>query len=273
MSHQHALGTALISLSLTLFAACADPGGTGDFRTDSVATTTEDPADSSEAAADATSAGTTDTTANEETPITDSAGETQFTHKMMKSTGENPMASLGYECPQCTFAQWLSIEPPEGWSKGPAQVIASTSGELRSKPTFDDVPSTVDFLEEVPGNEYEIIVKNIGGRFIESSGNRLVIEVEVMRDTLLRFAAGKRVHELTDPDGHVFVLFAYGVDPENVVIPDFDDPYFMGLFLPPEGWSYTSRVLEDELVLDTPEFATVLAIRGEHTSTWEKREP
>ena len=35
----------------------------------------------------------------------------------------------------------------------------------------------------------------------------------VMRDTRLSFAAGTRVHELTDTEGRVFVLFAHGVDP------------------------------------------------------------
>lgn len=45
-----------------------------------------------------------------------------FTHKMVKQTGENPFASLAYECRQCSFAQWDSIDPPEGWTKGPAQI-------------------------------------------------------------------------------------------------------------------------------------------------------
>ena len=201
----------------------------------------------------------------------DTFSENVFTHKMVKSMDDNPMGSLGYECRQCTFEQWLSIDPPEGWSKGPAQVIAFTRGALRSKPTIEGVPSSVDFLEEVPGNEYELIVRNLDGRIIEATGDRMVIEVEVIRDTLMQFEAGKRVHELTDPDGNVFVLFAYGVDPENVVVPDFENPYFMGLFSPPVGWTYTSRILEEELSLDTSDVATVLAIRGELTSTWEKR--
>jgi hypothetical protein len=92
-----------------------------------------------------------------------------------------------------------------------------------------------------------------------------------MRDTRLAFDAGRRVHELTDPEGRVFVLFAYQVDPQNVVIPDFQDPGFMGEFTPPTGWTYTSRVLAEALVLDTPDVATVLAIRTEKTSTWEMR--
>ena len=192
-------------------------------------------------------------------------------HKMMKKTDDNQFSALGYECPQCTFEQWLSIDPPEGWSKGPAQVMAFSSGELRSTPSFEGVPDTMDFLEEVPGNEYQVIVKNLDARVVEADENGFVVEAHVMRDTLLRYDAGKRVHEITDPDGNVFVLIAYEVDPVNVVLPDFEDPYFMGFFEPPEGWTYSSRVLEEELLLDTPDTCKVLAIRSEVASTWEMR--
>jgi len=194
-----------------------------------------------------------------------------FTHKMMKQTGENQFAALAYDCPQCTFEQWLAIEPPEGWTKGPAQVLVADSGELRSWPSFEGVPDTMDFIEEVPGNEYQLIAKNLDGRIIEISADGVVVEAQVMRDTQLRFDAGRRVHELTDPEGHVFVLFAYEVDPTNVVIPDFDDPEFLADFSPPTDWTYASRVLEEALVLDTTNIATVLAIRGTVTSTWERR--
>ena len=73
------------------------------------------------------------------------------------------------------------------------------------------------------------------------------------------------------PEGESFVLSAYGVDPENVVIPDVQSVDFMNDFTPPMDWGYTSRVLEGMLIIDTPEVATVLAIRNEVTSTWERR--
>lgn len=196
---------------------------------------------------------------------------TAFTHKMIKGTGENMFASLAYECPQCTFEQWLAIDPPEGWSKGPAQVLAASGGEMRSRPTLDGVPDAVDFIEEVPGDEYQIIAKTLDGAVVERINGGAIVEAQVMRDTLLRFDAGRRVHELTDPEGRVFVLFAYEVDPSDVVIPDFEDPNFMGDFTAPTGWTYASRVLEEALTLDTPDVATVLAIRGEVVSTWELR--
>jgi len=194
-----------------------------------------------------------------------------FTHKMMRSTGENSFAALGYDCPQCTFEQWLAIVPPEGWTKGPAQVLVADSGEMRSYPSFDGFPDTVDFIDEVPGEEYRLIVKNVDARLIERGPRGVIAEAQVIRDTLLRFDADRRVHEMTSPEGNVFVLFAYGVDPENIVIPDFDDPTLFDDFTPPEGWTYSSRILEQELLLDTPETATVLAVRGETITTWEMR--
>jgi hypothetical protein len=194
-----------------------------------------------------------------------------FTHKMMMPTGENPFAAVGYECPQCTFEQWLDIETPEGWTKGPAQVLLADSGELRSRPSFEGIPDAMDFVEEVPGEEYELIVKNLDAQPIEATADGVIVQAHVLRDNELRFEAGRRVHELTDPEGNVFVLFAVGVDPLNVVIPDSDDPGFMADLEPPAGWTYASRVLEEALILDTPDSTTVLAIRTQEVSTWEMR--
>ncbi len=214
--------------------------------------------------------GASDDESSADTATPDTASRS-FTHKMMKATGENQFAALAYDCPQCTFEQWLAIEPPEGWTKGPAQVLVADKGEMRSLPALDGVPAAMDFIDEVPGDEYQLIAKNLDGRIIEVGAAGFVVEAQVMRDTQLEFNAGRRVHELTDPEGHVFVLFAYEVDPTHVVIPDFDDAAFLADFPPPTGWTYASRVLDEALVLDTTDIATVLAIRGTLTSTWERR--
>ena len=204
--------------------------------------------------------------------ITGVSSERQsFTHKMMRDTGENRFASLAYDCAQCTFAQWLSIDPPEGWKRGPAQVTLFSSAEMRSTPSFEGVPDAMNFIDEVPGDEYRLIAKNLDAELINVGPSGIVVEAQVMRDTIFYYDVGLRVHELTDPEGDVFVLFAYEVDPENVVIPDAQDPEFMDHFSPPDGWVYTSRVLEESLIIDTPEVATVLAIRAESTSTWQQR--
>ncbi len=200
------------------------------------------------------------------------AGEMEpvFTHKMMKPSGENPFSHYAYDCNQCSFEQWLAIETPEGWTKGPSQVLLPT-GDLRSTPSFDGVPDSMDFVPEMPGNEYQLIAKALDGKLHQGEGGGLIAEVQVMRDTILIFAAGRRVHELTDPEGRVFVLFAYHVDPMNVEIPDFQDADLLADFTGPVGWTYSTRILNEELALDTPEVATVLAMRGELVTTWEER--
>lgn len=199
-----------------------------------------------------------------------------FTHKMMKSTGENPFASLAYECRECTFEQWDSIVPPEGWSKGPAQiaVFSAKDSGLRSTPTVEGHPDTVDFLDDMPGNEYKIIARPLDGEFVENVANDVVVKVQVMRDTLLVFTPGMRVHELTSPEGDIFVLFAHHVNPENLEEIDFQDADALDYLTAPTGWTYSTRVLDEELALDSNNsdgVVTVLAIRGAVNSTWEKR--
>ena len=84
----------------------------------------------------------------------------------------------------------------EGWSKGPAQILLADSGELRSEPTHPDHPSSVDFLEEVPGEEFKLIVINTGAEIIEATESRMVVNASVIRDTILEFNPGRLLHIL-----------------------------------------------------------------------------
>lgn len=206
------------------------------------------------------------------------SGETRlvFTHKMMKKTGENPFASLAYECQECTFEQWESIVAPQGWSKGPAQnaLFSASDSLMRSYPSVEGHPDSVDFLEEVPGNEYKVIAVTLSGRLVENGPNGIVAEVQVRRDTRLVFTAGMRVHELTDPEGNVFVLFVHHFDTGSGQAADFQAADALDYFTAPAGWTYSTRILDAELALDSDNsegVVTVLAIRGSINSTWEKR--
>ena len=193
-----------------------------------------------------------------------------FTHKMMKPTGENIFASLAYECSECSFEQFSAIEPPDGWTKGPTQVLLPI-GELRSLPALDGVAASMDFVPEIAGNEYKLIAKNLEGRLIEPGNGGLVVEAQVMRDTLLRFPAESRVHELTDPNDNIFVLFAHHIDPVDLESINHQDADALAYFSSPEGWTYSTRILDEDLVLDSEGVVTVLAFRGAVNSTWEKR--
>lgn len=68
------------------------------------------------------------------------------------------------------------------------------------------------------------------------------------------YDAGKPVYELVDPDGHAYVMQARGHQFPIETLAELGKK-FQHL---PEGWSYRTRVLEKELVLDlNPAKATI----------------
>jgi hypothetical protein len=89
----------------------------------------------------------------------------------------------------------------------------------------------------------------------------------VDRGAIFFFDAGKPVYELVGPDGAAYVLQArcVGVDP------DMSEASLATLgerLAPPAGWSYRSRVLDEELVVDTSDHvATVVQDEFENTYT------
>lgn len=222
--------------------------------------------------------GSSQTTASSSVPDADAVAASDpsaatgsaFTLKMHRPTGETPFTQLAYECDECSFEQFAAIEPPDGWSKGPAQVILPI-GELRSTPTFEGVPSTMDFIPEIPGDEFTLIAKTIDGTIVENGDNGLMVVADVMRDEFFRFPEGSRVHEVTDPEGNVFVLFAYEVESVDFASPDFDVADALADHPVPEGWTYSTRVLDEDLVMESNGVATVLAITQEPHSVWQQR--
>lgn len=92
-------------------------------------------------------------------------------------------------------------------------------------------------------------------------------ERHVNRGAVFFFDAGKPVHELVDADGRVYVMQAYcvGVDP---TLTEADLPDLGGRLALPDGWSFRTRVLEEELVVDTSAtVATVVQDELENTYT------
>jgi hypothetical protein len=89
----------------------------------------------------------------------------------------------------------------------------------------------------------------------------------VDRKAVFFFDAGKEIHELVDPDGTAYVMQAYCVS----VDPTLDEGNLSKLADKldlPEGWSFRSRILDEELVVDTSDtIATVLQDELENTYT------
>jgi len=92
-------------------------------------------------------------------------------------------------------------------------------------------------------------------------------ERHVNRGAIFFFDAGKTVYELVAPDGKAYVMQAYciGVDPTLTedALPGLGDRLAL-----PEGWTYRTRVLDEELVVDTSaSLATVVQDELENTYT------
>ena len=92
-------------------------------------------------------------------------------------------------------------------------------------------------------------------------------DVHVNRGAVFFFDAGSSVYELVNPDGLAYVMQAYciGVDPTITEAEPGDPGRAPG---PPPGWAYRSRILDEELVVDTTQtIATVLQDEFENSYT------
>ena len=92
-------------------------------------------------------------------------------------------------------------------------------------------------------------------------------ERHVNRGAVFFFDAGSPVYELVRPDGIAYVMQArcVGVDP---TLTEDDLPTLGERLALPEGWTYRTRVLDEELIVDTTEtVATVLQDELENTYT------
>lgn len=92
-------------------------------------------------------------------------------------------------------------------------------------------------------------------------------ERHVNRGAIFYFDAGKAVYELVNPEGTAYVMQAYciGVDPTltEELLPSLDERLAL-----PEGWSFRTRVLDEELIVDTSDhLATVVQDELENTYT------
>jgi hypothetical protein len=92
-------------------------------------------------------------------------------------------------------------------------------------------------------------------------------ETKVNRGVIFFWDEGQTVHELVNPDGLAYIMQALciGVDPSMTS----ESLLTLGERLElPEGWAYRTRVLDEELIVDTTEtIATVLQDEFENSYT------
>jgi hypothetical protein len=81
--------------------------------------------------------------------------------------------------------------------------------------------------------------------------------LEVHRDTVWIFHAGQPIFTLTDPDGHVYVMQSYAQIADRTL--SYDQLADLGSRLElPEGWSYGTQVLDEDLRLSSDGLAHIV---------------
>jgi hypothetical protein len=165
-----------------------------------------------------------------------------------------------YRC-DCTVAEFDSLTPPQGYQSVLRVEGAFSSWELNSVPPQGVASS---FVHE--GFTFDYLGTLLGNVSLGTGVNGF----QVQRDIPLTFDAGLVVHELSDPDGKIYTMFVADIgflETTGIAMSELDA--FSGMSVPP-GWTYSSRVLVNPLILDAGGVATVYSNNG--NSLWELTE-
>jgi hypothetical protein len=170
--------------------------------------------------------------------------------------------------------QMLNDCPPDLWDALDPTAIAAELGALFVKLNgprhwmLDGLGTKVAPVEPVLHSFGGLLTRRIAVLDLGQDPRPLPYTVRhVNRGATFFFDAGKPVHELVDREGAVYVMQAYciGVDP---TLTQADLPELGSRLDLPAGWTYRTRVLDDELVVDTTEtVATVIQDELENTYT------
>ena len=169
---------------------------------------------------------------------------------------------LVHDCPQ---DWWQSLDAPS-LTKELGALMVKLNGPRHW--TLDGFGTKVAVVEPVIREFRGMPMRRIAE--IELGANPASVpytERHVNRGAVFFFDAGRTVHELVDPAGRAFVMQAYciGVDP-GIDVSNLDR---LGDRLAlPTGWSFRTRVLAEELIVDTTtHVATVIQDELENTYT------
>ena len=170
--------------------------------------------------------------------------------------------------------QLLNDCPPELWDPLDAEAIAAELGAVFVKLNgprhwmLDGLGTKVAPVEPVLHSFGGLTTRRIAVVDLGDDPQQRPYTVRhVDRGATFFFDAGKPVHELVDADGTAYVMQAYcvGVDP---TLTEADLPSLGDRLDLPAGWSFRTRVLDDELVVDTTAtVATVIQDELENTYT------
>lgn len=170
--------------------------------------------------------------------------------------------------------QLLNDCPQELWQTLVAEDIASEMGALAVKLngprhwTLDAFGQKIAVAEPVLRDFNGLTMRRIATVDLgEVPRLGPYTETKVNRGVIFFWDEGQIVHELVNPDGLAYVMQALciGVDPTMTPETLLDLGHRLSL---PDGWSYRTRVLEEELIVDTTSsIATVLQDEFENSYT------
>ena len=170
--------------------------------------------------------------------------------------------------------QMLNDCPQELWETLDPEAIAAEMGAVVVKLNvprhwmLDGLGQKVAVLEPVLRDFNGITMRRIATVDLGDAPSVLpYTERHVNRGAVFFWDAGSPVHELVSPAGLAYVMQAYCIGVDATLTQDSLPGLGERLALP-EGWSFRTRVLEEELVVDTTDsIATVLQDELENTYT------
>lgn len=193
---------------------------------------------------------------------------TSFILEVHDPIGPDPFTRYVYVCLQCTVAQHEAVTPPEGLvlQRAAQGMYSSASAVL---PTIPGVDPGLDLVPEIPGDDYFLTAEVLGASILEIAAPNVFALVDVERDTQMTFDPGTVVHEATDPEGNVYILFAF-----DLALSPGIDPTVEGALAGtplPTGWSYSSRTLSESLLVDSGGLAKVFAQNfSGNSNSWQR---
>lgn len=170
--------------------------------------------------------------------------------------------------------QMLNDCPQELWDTLDADVIAADMGALGVKlngPRYwmiDGIGQKIAVVDPVFRDFNGLTMRRIA---VINLGDEPMVapytEAHVNRGAVFFFDAGSPVYELVSPEGLAYVMQAYCIGVDPTITPEDLETLGERLTMP-TGWSYRSRILEEELVVDTTQtIATVLQDEFENSYT------
>jgi len=178
-----------------------------------------------------------------------------------------PISRNAYSCPTCTLADWETVVlPGPAWEKADPKLLLPEVTAILPVPP-EGVPASIDLVAAISGDDHIYIARVLDGVLLGNDPEFGFLSVaRVERDTEFTFFAGQVVHEVTDADGGVYVLFSFDLAAaESWDVSELDG--IAGFVSLPDGWRYSSRITSEEEVYASGGVATVFAMGA--AATWQ----